>query len=145
MLVADEIRRIDYYYVTVPYIAGEAARISNALLKSGIALLAFSGFPRGVGRSRLHFIPEDSAAFKNAAKDLGLKLGKKKTGFLIRGKDQLGAVAGVLDRLAQANIAVTSVQAVSAGAGRFRALLWVKPLDVHNTANQLFASQFHPD
>ncbi len=144
MFMADEIRRVDYFYVTVPNAAAEATRISRALSKSGVSLLAFSTFRRRAGRCQLDFIPEDSEAFVNVAKDLGLKLNdKKRTGFLIQGKDALGAMAGVLDRLADANIEVISVQAVSAGGGRFGALVWVKAQDLHRTANELFASQFN--
>jgi hypothetical protein len=48
-------------------------------------------------------------------------------------------VAEILKSLADANIRVTALQAVSAGAGRFGALLWVKPPDVKATAKVLGA------
>jgi len=137
----DEIKPIDYFYVTVPDKPGEAARVMTALSRSGVSLLAFSGFPDGERRSQLDFIPEDTTLFVKAIKSLGLKLSEKKSGFLIRGKDSIGTVARMLDKLAQAGINVTSVQATSAGEGRFGALLWVKPPDVAKAANALCTLQ----
>ncbi len=142
MLMTDEIKPITYYYVTVPDKPGEAARISTALCRSGVGLLALSGFPGRSRRSHLDFIPEDPDAFVRAVKNLGLKLSERKAGFLIRGRDAIGTVARILDKLAQARINVTSVQAISAGAGRFGALLWVRPPDVAKAADALCTLQF---
>lgn len=123
--MAEEIRKLEYYYASVPDKPGEAARILAALHQAGVNLLGFSGFPHGARRSQLDFFPEDSAAFTKAAKGAGLKLSKKKTGFLIQGEDRPGALAEVLGKLSQAGINVTSVQGASAGAGRYGAMLWV--------------------
>ena len=76
--MSDEIRRIDYYYVTVPDKPGEAARVLAALRGAGINLLGVSAFPHGARRSQLDLIPEDSAAFTKAARGAALKLSKKK-------------------------------------------------------------------
>ena len=106
--MADEIRRIDYYYVSVPDKPGEAARILSALHPAGINLLGVSAFPHGARRSQLDFIPEDSAAFAKAAKSAGLKLSKKKSGFLIQGDDRPGAIAEITSKLADAKVNITS-------------------------------------
>ena len=63
---------------------------------------AVSAFPHGARRSQLDLIPEDGGAFAKAAKAAGLKLSKKKSGFLIQGEDRPGAVAEVAEKLAQA-------------------------------------------
>ena len=122
----DEIRRIDYYYVTAPDNPGEGARILAALRDAGVNLLGISAFPHGARRSQLDLIPEDSAAFVKAAKAAGLKLSKKKGGFLIQGEDRPGAVAEVVKKLAEAKINVTSAQVFCAGSGRYGGMLWVK-------------------
>ena len=74
-------------------------------------MLGVSDFPHGARRSQLDLIPEDGGAFAKAAKAAGLKLSKKKSGFLIQGEDRPGAVAEVAEKLAQAAINVTSIQA----------------------------------
>lgn len=134
--MAETITRVDYFYIETPNKPGEAARALNAIKEAGINLLAFSGFPKG-RRAQLDFIPADSAAFAKCAKKAGCKLSKKKSGFLIRGKDRIGAVADVLSKLADAKINVTAATAVTAGANQYSAILWVKAPDLRRAAKIL--------
>jgi hypothetical protein len=138
--MADEIRRIDYYYVNVPDKPGEAACILTALHQAGVNLVGFSGFPHGARRAQLDFVPEDSAAFTKAARSAGLKPSKKKSGFLIQGEDRPGAMAEVFGKLAQANVNMTSVQVFCAGSGRYGGMLWVKSPDLRKAAKALGAA-----
>ena len=133
----DEIRRIDYYYVSVPDKPGEGSRILTALHRAGVNLLGVSAFPHGARRSQLDLIPEDAAAFTKVAKTAGLKLSKRKSGFLIQGDDRPGAVAEIVGKLGQANINITSVQAFCAGSGRYGGMLWVKPPDLRKATKAL--------
>ena len=133
----DEIRRLDYYYVTVPDKPGEGNRILTALHEAGINLLGVTAFPHGARRSQLDLIPEDAAALAKAAKTAGLKLSKKKSGFLIQGDDRPGAVAEIVGKLSQANVNITSVHAFCAGGGRYGGMLWVKPPDLRKAAKVL--------
>ncbi len=138
--MAEQIRRIDYYYVSIANKPGEAACILGALYDAGVNLLGFSGFPEGARKTQLDFLPEDSAAFAKAARQIGLKLSKKKTGFLIQGEDRSGAVAELLGKLAAAGINVTAGQAISAGGGRYCGMFWVKAADVRKAAKVLAAA-----
>ncbi|MCS6951422.1 MAG: hypothetical protein RMK57_10120 [Bryobacterales bacterium] len=138
--MAEEIRRVDYYYVTVPDKPGEGARILAALHEAGVNLLAFSGFPAAARKAQLDFIPENPAAFAKAARKAGLKLSPKKSGFLIQGEDRPGAVAEVMGKLATAGINVTAIQAICAGAGRYGAILWVKSPDLRKASKALGVS-----
>jgi hypothetical protein len=136
--MADEIRKVSYFTMSVADKPGEAARILEVLSQAGVNLLAFSGFPRG-RRAQLDFIPEDTSTFRKAATRAKLKMDPKKTGFLVQGDDRPGAVAEVLQKLANANINVTAVDAVSAGGGRYGAILWVKLQDIRKAAKALNA------
>ena len=135
--MADEIREVDYYYVTVPDKPGGGVRVLNALHQAGINLLGLCAFPHGARRSQLDLVPEDSAAFSKAARKAGLKLSKKKRGFFIQGDDRPGALSEMLGKLAQAGINVTAVQVACAGSGRYGGLLWVKPADLRKAARAL--------
>jgi hypothetical protein len=128
--------RIDYYYATVPDKPGEGARILAALRDAGVNLIGISAFPNA-RRSQLDLIPEDGGVFVGATKTAGLKLGKKKSGFLIQGEDRPGAVADVVTKLANAKINVTSVQVFCAGSGRYGGMLWVKAPDLRKAAKAL--------
>ena len=134
--MAETIRRVTYFYVTAPNKPGEALRMLSTLKEAGVNLLAFSGFPSG-RRSQIDFVPEDPAAFRKVARKAGWKLSPRKTGFLIEGEEQVGALLNVVSRLADAKINVTAVDAVCAGQGRYGALLWVKAPDVRKAAKAL--------
>ena len=134
--MAETISRVDYFYIETPNKPGEAARALTALKHGGINLLAFSGFPKG-RRAQLDFMPTDPEAFVKVARKAGWKLSAKKTGFLIQGDDRTGAVADILGKLADAGINVTAVDAVCAGAGRYGAILWVKPPELRRAARAL--------
>jgi hypothetical protein len=137
--MADTIRLVEYFYITAPNKAGEGARVLNTLKQAGVNLLAFSAFPQG-RRAQLDFIPVDSAAFKQAAKNAKWKLVGPKRGFLLQGDDRVGAIAELLERLGKANLNVTAIDAVSVAEGRYGAIFWVAPRDVKKTATLLGAS-----
>ena len=136
--MADRIRKADYFSVQVSNRAGEGARVMKALRANGVNLIAFTGFPNG-RKAQVDFIPENTAALKRAAKTMKLGLGKKKTVFLIQGEDRVGALAGVLEKLAAARINMTAMDAVCAGKGRYGAIFWVKPKDVARAARAVGA------
>jgi hypothetical protein len=134
--MANEIRRADYFYTMVPDKPGEAACILAGLRDAGIGLLAFCGFPQG-RKGQLDFVVADSVSFVKAARKMKIKLSKKKTAFLIAGDDQIGAAAEFMEKLAAVKINVVSMQGITAGAGRFGAILWVKPADIKKAAKAL--------
>lgn len=134
--MAEMVRKVDYFYIETANKPGEGAKVLAALRDAGVNLLAFTGFPSG-RKAQIDFIPQDTVAFKAAARKAGLKLSPKKTGFLIQGEDRIGAVAEIEGRLAAANVNITAMDAVSAGEGRYGAILWVKPPDVRKAAKAL--------
>jgi hypothetical protein len=137
--MADNVRKVAYFAMEVPNKPGEAACVLAALAGAGVNLLAFSGFPSG-RKAQLDFIPEDVAVFKKAVKALKLKTRPQKFGVLVQGEDRKGAVAGLLKSLAEKKINVTAIDAVSAGAGEYAAILWVMPKDVNKAAKALGVS-----
>jgi len=136
--MADEIRRVDYFYIQVPNRPGEGARALTVLRDAGVNLLAYSGFPEGRG-AQLDFVPEDAAAFRRAAKTAKWKLTGPKKAFLITGDDRPGAIAEIVQKLADAKINVTACDAVRQSGGRYGAILWVAPRDVGRAAKALGA------
>jgi hypothetical protein len=136
--MVETIRLVEYFYITAPDKPGEGAQILKVLKDAGINLLAFSGFPQG-RQAQLDLIPADPAPFRQVAKKARWKLVGPKRGFLVQGDDRVGAVADLLERLGEAKINVTAIDAVCAG-GRYGALLWVAPKDVKKATALLGAS-----
>ena len=138
--MALQVTLIGYHYILLDDETSEAAGVVSDLTKAGVHLLAFSEFPHSPGKSQVDLIPEDTSKLEAAARDLGLPLSAKKSGFLIEGDRDPGAVAAILEKLAREQIKVTALQAISNGLGKFGALLWVKPLDVEAAAMVLRAT-----
>lgn len=136
--MADIVKKVAYFAMDVANKPGEGARVLGALAEAGVNLLAFTGFPSG-RKAQLDIIPEDVAIFKKAVKATKMKTRPQKFGFLVQGNDRKGAVAGLLKILAEKKINVTAVDAVSAGAGRYAAILWVETKEVNKTAKALGA------
>ncbi len=137
--MADTVRGVEYYYVTVPDTPGEGQRILSALEDRGVNLLAYLGFPLGGGQSQIDLVPEDPDALKEAAGRAGITLSEAKRAFLIQGDDRVGAVADITAKLVEANINVTAAAASGAGSGRYGMILWVAPADYKRAASALGA------
>lgn len=132
----DTVRVVEYFYIETGDKPGEAARILNHLKDAGVNLIAFHGFPEG-RRSQLDFVPSDPAAFKSAAKSAKWKVVGPKKAFFIEGDDRVGALVDYVTSLGEAGINITATDAVSAGAGQFGTILWVKARDVKRAAKVL--------
>ena len=137
--MADRVRKVNYCYIKVPNRAAQGDAILRELREGGVNLLAYSGFPIGKGNAQLDFMPEDLAAFRRVARKNGWRVSKVKKGFLITGKDQLGAAHRHISKLGDAKINITAADAVSAGGGRYGMILWVKPANYARAARVLRA------
>jgi hypothetical protein len=132
------IRKADYYTTKVSQRPGAGATLLAAMKAAGVNLLAFTGFPAG-GGAQVDFMPDNSVKFRRAAKKAGLRVSKRKTVFLVRGSDRVGALTGVLGKLASKKINLVALSAVTAGNGRYGMIFWVKPRDIGRTSRLLRA------
>jgi hypothetical protein len=133
------VRKVSYVDVKVPNRAGTATQVLGALREAGVNLLAFTGFPDKGGKSQIDLVTRDMAAVRRVARKQGWRLGKSKRGFLIQGKDRVGAVHSQIKKLAQKRINMTAVDAVAAGGRRYGMILWVKPKDYARASRALGA------
>ena len=132
-------KQVGYVVLMVPSRAGAAATILGALAEAGVDLLAFTGFPASGGKAQVDLVSDDLPRVRRVAKQQGWKISRERRGFVIQGKDQVGAVHRQLRKLERARINVTAADAVSAGGGRFGMILWVKPKDQARAARALAA------
>jgi len=132
------IRKVVYFSMQVPNRPGVGLDMLRAIAKGRQNLLAFTGFPSGA-KAQVDFVPARPVEFARGAKKAGIKLGKRKTAFLVQGEDRVGALVRVLDKLAKAKINMVAMDAVTAGSRRFGAIFWVKPKDVARASRLLGA------
>ena len=137
--MTEEIRRVEHYSVSIPNKVGEGARVLGALRDAGVNFIAVWGYPRGVGRAQLEFIPENSSAFVAAAKQAKLKL-RKGMALYIHGDDRPGAVADILKKLADAHISLGALQAVCVGTGTYGAVIFLPAAASRKAATLLGAA-----
>ncbi len=135
--MAFSIRRVDYYYATVENEPGEGYALLTQLAGLGINLLAFTAVPVGPTRTQLALFPEDPAKMTDAARKAGLTLDGPHHALLVRGDDELGAIAGIHTKLHQANAHVYASSCVTDGRGSYGYVLYIRPDDFDRAAKAL--------
>ena len=136
--MADTVRKVEYFSIRVPNTPAKAFGVLSTLVSSGVDLLACIGVPRG-RKAQIDVVPADTRRFKSAVKKAGLTFTPQKTGFIIQGKDRPGALSHHLQKLGDREINVTGIDALSAGEGRWGAIIWVADDDVRKAARALGA------
>lgn len=135
--MADNIKKIEYYYAIVEDKPGEARKLLEYCSAQGLNLINFTAFPFGKTLSQLDFFPEDSEKLKLAAQDAGVDLVGPKRAFLIQGEERIAVLTEYYLRLADAGINVYAANGTSDGRGGFGYILWVKPDDYDKAARVL--------
>jgi hypothetical protein len=135
--MAFAIRRVDYYYASVKDEPGAAYRILSQLAALGVNLLAFTAVPVGPTRAQLAIFPDDDGKLTSAARQAGLALDGPHGAFLVQGDDELGALAGVHERLFQAGIDVYASSGVTDGRGSFGYVVYVREDQFERAAQAL--------
>ncbi len=133
------VRKVSYVDLKVPNRAKQAAQVLQALDEGGVNLLAFTGFPDKAGKSQIDLVTNDLAGVRRVARKQGWRLGKAKRGFLVQGRDRVGAVHRQIRKLADQRLNITALEAVAAGKGQYGMILWVKPKDYARAARALGA------
>lgn len=137
--MADAIRKVEYFSIQVPNSPGKAFGVLSTLVSAGINLLACSGVPHG-RRAQIDVVPDDTRKFRSAVRKAGLKFTPQKSGFFIQGADRPGALTEHLQKLSARRVNVTGIDALSAGEGRWGAIIWVDPDAVRKAASALGAT-----
>jgi len=120
--MAEDIKRVEYYSVTIAHKLGEGSRLLGTLSAGGVDFTAVWGYPLKAKTAQVDLLPADPAVFKKVAKKAGLTL-TKHAGLLVQGDDKPGAVAEALGKLSAAGLKLHAAQALSSGTGRYTLLI----------------------
>jgi hypothetical protein len=129
-MAKDVVRKVDYWYATVPDQPGAADAVLQKLAAAKVNLTAYLAFPLPGGKSQVDLIPADPAAFEKAAKAAGVTLSAKKQAILVQGADRVGALTEHTRRLAAKKVNGVAGAAIATPGGGYGFLIWVKPQDV---------------
>jgi hypothetical protein len=135
--MAFSVRRVDYFYATIADRPGEGFQVLTQLADVGVNLLAFSAVPIGPLHTQLTLFPDDAQRMAAAARRAGLALDGPHPALLVRGDDELGALAGVHRSLSDAGINVYASTGVTDGEGSYGYVLYVRPDDYARAAAAL--------
>ncbi len=125
--MAFAIRPVEYYTTTVQDQPGEAYKLLAQLADLGINLLAFTAIPVGPSRAHLTLFPDDAERLLDAAHKANLALDGPTHALLVQGDDSLGALAGVHEKLARAEVDVYASSAVTDGRGSYGYVIYLRP------------------
>jgi hypothetical protein len=119
-------RPVHFFTTTVPGSPESAYGLLAGLAGEGVNLLAFTAIPVGLGATQLVLTPEDDALLVHAAPRLGLALAGPEEGLFVQGDDELGALAQVHERLAEARVQPYASTGIADGRGGFAYVLYMR-------------------
>jgi hypothetical protein len=125
--MACSIRRIDYFYTTVSDQPGTACKLLRTLADLGINLLAFTAVPLGPSHTQLTLFPQDAGKLAREAENDHIVLDGPHPALLVQGDDELGALAELHMKLADARVNVYASTGVADGRGCFGYVVYVRP------------------
>lgn len=120
------VRKVDYFYMTVPDKPGAACNVLFQLAAADVNLLAFSAVPIGPENTQLVLFPESINSLARGAEKAGFVLSGPNRAFLIQGDDKLGALVNIHEQLSDAGINVYASTGVADGKGGFGYVMYVK-------------------
>jgi hypothetical protein len=135
--MAFSVRRAEYYYTTVEDRPGEGHRLLRELADVGVNLLAFAAVPTGPQQTQLTLFPDDSESMAAAARKANLPLDGPHPALLVQGDDELGALAGVHEKLFDAGVNVYASTGVADGHGSYGYVLYVRADEYARAARAL--------
>jgi hypothetical protein len=135
--MSNQIRRVAYFYTTVPDRPGEAYRLLSILAAVRVDLLAFTAVPVGPYRTQLALFPSDESLLREATEKSGLALDGPHWALLVQGDDEIGSLAAVHEKLFQADVNVYAATGVTDGRGGFGYVIYIRPEEFETAAKAL--------
>lgn len=135
--MAYRISKVEYYYANIRDDLGTAYGLLEMLAERGVNLLAFTAVPSGPQRAQFTIFPEDPNKLIAEARADGLALDGPHRALLVQGDDELGALADVHRRLAEAGVDIYATSGVTDGVGRFGYVVYVRENQFQTAASAL--------
>jgi hypothetical protein len=124
-----DIRRVDYYNLTVQEHVAEGSAMLGAIVGAGVDFLAYKAAPLGPARTRFTLFPIDGSKLVDGAAKAGLAVDGPHPAVLIVGDEQPGALADIYGKLAQAGICVEESCGIAHINGGYGVVLYLRPED----------------
>ena len=127
--MAFDVKRVEYYNLTVEGHAAEGSKLLSLFAGFGVNLLAFKAVPSERTHTRFTLFPDDGSKMTEGAKKSGLKIDGPYSALLIQGDDESGALADIYNKLFQASIDVHESTGIAGINGGYGVILYLKEED----------------
>lgn len=125
--MAFSMKQVNYFYLTVHDLPGEAYNMLSQLAGLGIDLAAFSAVPIGPNTTQLAVFPRDEDRLRIEARRAGIEMDGPHPAIIVQGDDELGAVAQLHEKLYRANVNVYAATGVADGRNSFGYIIYIRP------------------
>ena len=128
--MALEIKKVEYFNITIDSNAGEAYKLLSTFAKVGVSLLAFKAIPVKIKRTKFSLFPNNSSKMKDGAKKVGINLDGPHAALIIKSNsDEPGECAGIFEKLSQADINVYESSGIADIKDSYGVVLYLKQED----------------
>ncbi len=128
--MALDIKKIEYYNITVEGHVGEGSKLLSVFSDAGVNLLAFKAVALEPMRTQFTLFPDDGLKMNDGAKNAGLNLDGPHSALLIKGdNDESGELADIYEKLSQADIYVNESNGIADIKGSYGVILYLKQED----------------
>lgn len=128
--MAIEIKKVEYFNITIDSNAGEAYKLLSTFADFGISLLAFKAIPVEIKRTQFSLFPNNSSKMKDGAKKAGINLDGPNAALIIKSNsDEPGECAGIFEKLSQADINVYESSGIADIKDSYGVILYLKQED----------------
>lgn len=135
--MAAQIRRIEYFNITVKDEPGEAFKVLTYLKELGVKMKAFSAIPMGPNTMVITVFPDSSAKLSQELRFSGKNLAGPFYAILVQGADEIGALTGIHQKLYDAGVNVSAANGVTGGHGGFGYIIYIRSNEFEKAAKAL--------
>ncbi len=135
--MAFTVRRIDYFYTTVKDSPRAGYEVLSRLAELNVNLVAITAVPFGPARTQLTVFPDDTAKMKHVAEQANIPLDGPHPALVVQGDDEVGVLAGIHEKLLDANVHVFASTGVADGRGGYGYIIYVRPEEYERAAGAL--------
>ncbi len=120
-------RTVEYYNITVADQVADGSRLLSQLARAGVDLLAYQAVPVGPRSTRFTLFPTEGSKLTEGARKAGSEVDGPHSALLVKGGEEPGALAGIFEQLAQANIPVRESCGIADINGGYGVVLYLEP------------------
>ncbi len=130
-------KQIIYYSIETDYKIGEASKLLSILANNKIDFLAYKATTTESKKTLFTLFSENAQKISEVANANGFKADGPHSSVLVTGNEEIGALASIYEKLAQANIDVSESSGIAHINGAYGVILYLKPMDCNKAITAL--------